>query len=314
MMKKFFLVALATATVLATAMPANAALTTALPDGEVLWVMPVGHPVPGEFRSLDPATGEFSDVFVGTSTVSSDSWIVGADYDPATDSVYWIKDFGDPTESIVRYNVSDNVETVFQVIDAADYDIRGIDVTDGVLRISAYLMSNGNAAVATVTLDDAAETATLGTVRDLGGNVNQGAIAIDPTTDDLYLMTYECQVYRVNGDDTLTSIDFLDNYLTVTSDCIALDFDSSGRAWATTGETGRTASFVPADISGSIEASEWSQPSWSIYGEAIFIKGVAAPVDNNALASTGFNASSLAPLALAILGAGAIVVARRRKA
>jgi DNA-binding beta-propeller fold protein YncE len=89
--------------------PASAALTTALPGGQTLWVMNTQN---GNFNELDPIAGTVTPVFA-TSTVSSNSWVVGADYDPATNAVYWIKNFDSEAQAIVRFDVATETETVF---------------------------------------------------------------------------------------------------------------------------------------------------------------------------------------------------------
>lgn len=298
-------------TLLAT--PANAALTTALPDGEALWVMGVGDgaPLAGDIRELDPASGTFTDVFLD-STVLSNSYNVGADYDPTTDSVYWIKDFGNLTQSIVRYSVSTGEETVFAT-EGDTYDIRGIDVTDGILRVSAYdsIGGGGNDIIATVTLDENAGTGSFTDIVNLGASASQSAMAIDPADDQMYLLTYSCELYTVDGSTRTLVTNLSELALGVNEACIALDFDSSGRAWMTHNETGSTASFVPSDIENSLETSEWETPAYDEYGEALFVYN-GDPADEDTLASTGFDLGVIGLGAAALISLGVVARLRRR--
>jgi LPXTG-motif cell wall-anchored protein len=292
--------ALITASLIAST-PALAALTSPLPDGESLWVMNI---VNGNFKSLDPETGTLATTF-SSATVTSNSWIVGADYDPDTDSIYWIKDFGDPNQALVRYNVGSNVETVFET-GGYEYDIRGIDVSDGVIRVSGT--SADATFIAKVTLSGGSLTVALSEISVLSAVADSSAIAIDPTDGQLYVLTYDCKLYEANGTAAtlLTNLGDIDN---LNTDCVGLDFDSSGRAWMTYNSTGNTASFIPSNIAGTAERSEWdSFNSETEYGEALFVK------EASNLAETGFNATGLIGAGAMMITLGAVVVARRRKA
>lgn len=288
--------------------PASAALTTALPEGQTLWVMNTEN---GNFNELDPIAGTVTPVFA-TSVITSDSWVVGADYDPTTNAVYWIKDFNRQTQAIVRFDLDTETETAF-VTAASTHVIRGIDVTDGVVRISGRAASDGHTDVAVVNLDEDALTGTLSDVLNVG-TMDQSALAIDPTDGQMYVLTYGCDLYSItDGVDTFIA-NFVDT-AGATSDCIALDFDDSGRAWMTHNSTGSTLSFVPADIAGSAELSEWdSFDNTTEYGESIFVKGASEAVeDNSSLASTGFDAGALYAGAAGLLTLGAITIAARRR-
>lgn len=319
-MKKFASAAAALGITALVANPASAALTTALPDGESLWVMGVGTPLAGHIRELDPSTGTLTGVFLDA-TVTSTSWNVGADFDPVTNSVYWIKDFGWDDQSIVRYDLDTDAETVFSA-EAGNYDIRGIDVTDGVLRFTGMSTSGvtqGNDFIGVLTLDEVNETATATDVEDIGATVNPSALAIDPTDGQMYLLTYDCDLFTVNESTRTTVILGVDfQGYGVNSDCVTLDFDSNGRAWMTYNSTSNTASFVPSDIPSSLEQSDWEPPSESEYGEALFVHGAGVSADGGGdaesddLASTGFDARGIAIAGLAAIATG-VVAARRRR-
>lgn len=320
-MKKLASVAAAVGITALIANPASAALTTALPDGESLWVMGVGSPLAGHIRELDPSTGTLTGVFLDA-TVTSQRWNVGADFDPVTNSIFWIKDFGLAEQSIVRLDLDTDAETVFSA-EPDNFDIRGIDVTDGVLRFlgrSTSGVAAGNDFIGVLTLDEANETATAGDIQDLGATVLPSALAINPTDGQTYLLTYDCDLYSVAESTKTPVIDGAGmQALGVNSDCVALDFDSNGRAWMTHNSTSNTVSFIPTELETTLEISDWEPASEPEYGEALFVHGAGASVDDGEdsggdnLASTGTDSYLIILCGFSLVAAGLIAVRLRRR-
>jgi hypothetical protein len=304
------------------ASPANAAQTRALPAGETLYAIDCQDNI-GLLASFDVTTA------VGTAigTGSTDSHVdcaADSTYNATTGKVFWAA--WSENNELFSMDPTTGESTYIGTLDTVDNALRDVSAllsgTDGVI----YVVYSRNS-------DDAEQ---LGTVDTATGTVTFLHDVLDEssTLTDLNLGSGEYNP----ADGTFYVINFLELFaLDVTTGALTskglngdaanpwwgLTFDSNGVMW-TTGQNAVASSTVDGwSTAGNQEASgdftTIGGELWHSESVLIIPAGVPTPVVEPTLAATGVNGAQAGLIAVggavvALLGAGAALAARRRKA
>lgn len=279
--------AIALASTLLLAPAAQAALETA-PAGDYSTLYTVGV-TSGNVYRFDRATE--STELVCESTNTSDEWITGSAFDPATNTLHWIRNFSSGEASIVSVDMSTCDQTVLPIDidgrgDSSNTEIFGLTWHDGALQIM-YQDSNdsnnrwvGNVSGGVTTWD-------VEPFMNLANEDNYSDIAYDPVSGDLYAIDYNCTVYNLSNSNAVVAIYALAG---VSPDCPTLKIDGDQRIWFTSNDAGVIISDTLLAAGGDIESFENIIDS-SYIGEEFFFgpESFPAAASSDGLASTGSN-------------------------
>lgn len=286
-MKKFIALALAAGIVVTGNVAANAALTTA-PAGDDLSVYTLDD-LTGTISRLDLET-ETTEV-VCESDITSTNWITGSAFDPATNTVYWVKNFPNGDASIVTVDLytceqTDSPLDINGRGDSTDSDIYGLTWYEGGLEVLYQdALTNGDRIIGDATLVDGVWE--VSPTADFGNEYNLSDIAYNPVSGDLYAITYDCTVYNLTDSASVVALYPLAG---VSQECPTMKIDDAERIWFTSDDYGVLNSDTLAAPGGDLQFFDNGSLSANDYCEEFFFAPtvITAPVsDAGELASTG---------------------------
>ena len=277
--------AIALASTLLLAPAAQAALETA-PAGDYSTLYTIGV-TSGNVYRFDRATE--STELVCESTNTSDEWITGSAFDPATNTLHWIRNFSSGEASIVSVDMATCDQTVLPIdIDnrgsSADAVVFGLTWNDGAMEM-LYLDSNDsdNRWVGDVT--GGVSSWVVEPTLNLANEDNYSDIAYDPVSGDLYAIDYSCIVYNITNSNSVVAIYTLAG---ISDECPSLKIDSDERIWFTSNNAGLINSDILLAPGGDIESFDNAFDE-SYVGEEFFFgpESFPAAASSDGLASTG---------------------------
>lgn len=268
---------------------ANAALTTS-PAGDNRSVYVIND-YSGDISRLD-LTDESTEL-VCESAISSTDWITGSAFDPATNTVYWIKDFSTGNAAIVTVNLYSCDQSVAPIDlggrgDTSNANIYGLTWHDGVIEIlymdgdTFYDRIRGEATL----VDGVWEVTQL---MDYGNETNFSDLAYDPVSHNLYAMSYDCNVYNLENYPSAPMAAY--TAAGISTDCPTLKIDDAGRVWFTSNSYGVLNSDTLSAPGVDLQSFNNGSLDFSVYCEEFFFAPtvIPAPGSNEDLAKTGTN-------------------------